>query len=304
MNDAATRRSLRVVQQVEPHRVLVDGRWLLNFASNDYLGLSQHPKVKQAASQALQQWGTGSGSSALLSGYSSCHEQLAMELAAWKDANCQPSSGNECGEPRSENVATLLFPTGYAANVGLLTSVIEPEDHVFSDRKNHASIIDGLRLAQAMHRQVTVRHFRHRDYADLERLLRATPAGGRRWIVTDSVFSMDGTTVPAARVWQLAQQYSCGLIVDEAHATGVCGDTGSGLFKFDDSNQPETNGTGLIVVGTLSKALGAAGGFVCCNPELAQRLLQSARSMIYSTALPPATVAAASQALQLARDDD
>lgn len=283
MAENALRRQLRPVRAMGPHQIRSSGRTLWNFASNDYLGMTWHPEVIRAGQEAMAQWGTGSGSSALLSGHSELHQQLSEFLVDWKSGSVP---GWQCA----------LFPTGYAANLGILTSLLAEDDSVFCDRKNHASIIDGLRMAQSRYPGLTVRYYRHRDFSHLESLLDSSSGEGRRWIVTDSVFSMDGTVVRPETLVPIADRYRAGLIVDEAHATGVSGSDGAGFFSRNAAQHVP-----LVVVGTLSKALGSMGGFVCGESVIIDGLVQSARSMIYSTALPPAATAVATTAGQIAR---
>lgn len=291
MSDDSLRRELTSVEPVSAHQIRIDGNTLWNFASNDYLGLSRHPAVIQAANQALIQYGMGSGSSALLSGFTAVHKQLSQDLANWKQDLAATA------EAKSGTLKTVLFPTGFAANLGVCQALLEDGDLVLCDRRNHASIIDGLRLTQATQKRLQVRYYRHRDLTDLERLLEIKTQG-RRWVITDSVFSMDGTIAAPQPLLELVEKYDATLIVDEAHATGVCGKAGAGLFPLGNVENQR-----VLAVGTLSKALGAAGGFVCCHPTWAERIVQSARSMIYSTSLPIPVAAAARQAVELAQTE-
>ena len=251
-------------------------RPLLNFGANDYLALAADTRLVRAAALAAQAEGLGSGASALIVGRSAAHEQLETRLAQLK-----------------QTAAALVFPSGYAANVGTIAALVGRNDAVFSDALNHASIIDGCRLARA-----EVHVYRHRDVAHLDQLLRDTPVVGRRLVVTDTVFSMDGDLAPLADIAEVAAQQRAMLMVDEAHATGVFGPRGSGLV--------ETLGVEAgvhIRLGTLSKALGSAGGFVCGERRLIDWLLNRARSYVFSTAPPPALCAAALAALDIVRDE-
>lgn len=251
--------------------VELDGRTLLNFGSNDYLGLAGDVRLTKAASRAACGEGFGSGASPLVSGHSSTHAALEAALADLL------GTGD-----------ALLFPSGFSANAATIAVLVGPGDVVFSDKRNHASIIDGCRLSRAA---VTV--FPHRDVAALDRLLTATPAR-RRLIVTDSLFSMDGTIAPLADLAAVACRHGAILMVDEAHATGVFGARGSGLVEASDTAD------GVHVrVGTLSKALGSAGGFVAGHPRLVDWLRHSARAWVFSTAHPPAMAGAALRAVEL-----
>jgi 8-amino-7-oxononanoate synthase len=257
---------------------------LVNFASNDYLNLAADHRVRQAAIRAIRRYGCGAGASPLIVGWSAPLRALERDLARWQDTE-----------------SALVFPSGFAANLGVLTALAGPEDVIFSDALNHASLIDGCRLSKAR-----VHIYRHADVAHLESLLAEHKPGamhcascgqlaGRRFIVTDSVFSMDGDVAPLSELVELADRYEAILIVDEAHATGVFGPQGRGLVA-ELSRLPSG---GLVKIGTLSKALAAQGGFVCGPQVLIRFLVNRARSYIFSTALSIPAAAAARAALQL-----
>ena len=246
---------------------------LINFSSNDYLGLANDPELKAAAIAALHQWGTGSGASRLVTGDSAAHRALEKAIASFE--------GTE---------AALLFNSGYAANVGLLSTVCGEGDVLFSDALNHASLIDGARLSRAK----TV-IYPHRDLAALARLLATTP-GRRRLVVTDAVFSMDGDRAPLQGLAELCGQTGAGLMVDEAHSTGVCGPTGAGLCE-------ELGIVPELRMGTLSKALGGFGAYVACSAQVRQWLFNRARSLVFSTSLPAAVCAAGMTAIARVRRD-
>ncbi len=256
-------------------RMVVDGREYLNFGSNDYLDLAGDPRLAGAVNAAAVEVGWGAGASPLVTGRNELHERLEHRLAEFE--------GTE---------AALLFNTGFAANVGAVAALVGPEDAVFSDALNHASLIDGCRVSRAK-----VRVYRHGDGEDLELQLKNTPAR-RRLIVTDSLFSMDGDLAPLPSLCELAERYDCMLLVDEAHATGVFGRTGRGVAEH--FAVEERIG---IRVGTLSKALGASGGFVAGSRQLIDWLANRARTYVFSTAPPPATCAAALAALEIVRDE-
>lgn len=250
----------------------VDGRRLRNFASNDYLGLAGDSRVRAAAAAALAQYGAGARASALVCGRTEWHQRLEDRLAAFE-----------------ETEAALLFPTGYAANVGTIAAVVGREDVVLCDRLNHASLVDGCKLSGAR-----LRVYPHRDVEVVEReLLKATGAR-RTLIVTDSLFSMDGDAAPLVELWAAAERHGAMLLVDEAHATGVFGATGRGLTEA-----LGLDGQPLIKVGTLSKAIGAQGGFVAGSRTLIDWLFTTARTQMFSTALAPPACAAACAALDI-----
>jgi 8-amino-7-oxononanoate synthase len=261
--------------------VRVGGRELLNFSSNDYLNLTGDPRLARAASAAASRYGTGAGASPLVSGYSQPLRRLERDLAAWE--------GSE---------AALVFSSGYAANLALASSLAGRGDAVFSDELNHASLIDGCRLSRA-----TVHVYRHADLDHLDCLLtQVQPWARRRLIVSDSVFSMDGDRAPLAGLLELAERHDALVLLDEAHATGVLGGRGRGLtdllpaeLRFDPQR--------LIKVGTLSKALGGQGGFVCGSRLLRTWLVNHARPYVFSTALAPPTAAAARQAVRLVQEE-
>lgn len=270
---AGLRRQLGTRESPQTAVITLDGRRLINFSSNDYLGLAADREVLQPVRQALDRYGWGSGASPLLGGRSAEHAQLEAELAAFEEAE-----------------AALVFPTGYAANVGAISALVERGDAVFSDQKNHASIIDGCRLSGA--RKCIYPH------ADLEALRTMLVTIGsqvrRRLIVTDGLFSMDGDVAPLAALADLAAEYDAALMVDEAHATGVLGSSGRGACELAGLGSSAVP----IRVGTLSKALGAHGGFVSGSRRLIDWLANRARPFFFSTAAPAASIAAARAALK------
>ena len=252
--------------------VSLDGRELVNFGSNDYLGLAADSRLAAAARAAIEREGWGSGASPLVSGRAASHAELERRLAEFE--------GTE---------AALVFPSGFAANAGTIPALVDEGDAVFADAKNHASLIDGCRLTRA-ERFI----YPHCDCASLERLLQDAAHFRRRLIVTDTLFSMDGDLAPLAELAQLAEKYDAMLLVDEAHATGVLGERGSGLTE-----QLHLHNRVHIRIGTLSKALGTAGGFVCGRQALIDLLANRARPYVFSTAQPAATSAAAIAALDI-----
>jgi 8-amino-7-oxononanoate synthase len=259
-----------------PARIEISGREYVNFGSNDYLGLAAEPAVRSAAQAAIDEIGFGAGASPLVTGRGSYHAQLEQQLATFE--------GTE---------AALLFPTGYAANIGTITALVGPGDVVFSDAKNHASIIDGCRLSGA---RIVI--YPHNDLAALQSLLREGTSFRRRLIATDSHFSMDGDYARLDQLAQLAEDHDCMLMADEAHATGVVGQRGRGVTELQNVHDGVP-----IRVGTLSKALGSHGGFVVGSRRLMEWLVNRARPYIFSTAAPEAAAAAALAALQLVESE-
>jgi len=277
LESQALRRRLQVVEEVlSGGRVRVAGQVLLNLSSNDYLGLAQDPRLITAAQDAAARWGVGAGASRLVVGHLSLHEAVEAELAAFK--------GTE---------AAVLFSTGYMANLGVITALLGQGDVIFSDRLNHASIMDGIKLSGA-----SLQRFPHRDMARLEKILQQTPKGKRRLIITDSVFSVDGDLAPLWDLVALKERYGAWLMIDEAHATGVLGPGGAGLAQA-------LNLTAVVDIhmGTLSKALGSLGGYVAGERRLIYYLHNKARSFIYTTAMPPPVLGAIQAALNIVREE-
>ncbi|AEB12612.1 8-amino-7-oxononanoate synthase [Marinithermus hydrothermalis] len=269
------RRTLRPLAAAGP-RVEREGRYLINLASNDYLGLSTDPRLVRAAQEALARWGVGAGASRLVSGDRRVHAALEAALADFK--------GTE---------AALVFTSGYAANVGVLAALAGPRDQIFADALNHASLNDGARLSRAR-----LRYYRHRDLDHLEDLLKGPGPrrGGRRFIVTDAVFSMDADLAPLPALVELAERYEALLVVDDAHGSGVVGPEGRGTVHHFG-----LAGRVPVQVATLSKALGGQGGVVAGARALVEVLLHRARAFIYSTGIAPALAAAALEAVRLVR---
>lgn len=258
--------------------VVLQGRPLVAFASNDYLGLANDPALKQGAIAAIEQWGVGAGASQLVSGRLAIFETLEQRLAEF-----------------AQREAALFFPSGFQANLGVLTALADRHDVIFADKVNHASLIDGALLSRAQH----VR-YQHIDLDDLANKLKNTPvgSGGTRLIVTDSVFSMDGDEAPLPALMALAEQYGAWLIVDDAHGLGVIGPQGRGSIA-DAGLPPHPQ---LIMIGTLGKAAGVSGAFVAAGANVIEWLIQRARSYIYTTGASPmiagALLAALEQILQ------
>jgi 8-amino-7-oxononanoate synthase len=247
-----------------------DGRRYVNLASNDYLGLTADGSVREAAARAARDLGTGATASRLLAGTCRLHDDLEAALAAWK------------GHP-----SALIFSSGYLAAQGVIPVVVGRRDWVVADRLSHASLLDAARLSGAK-----LVRFRHNDVADAARQIAARPQDRRCLLVTESVFSMNGDLAPVAQLMELAHQSDAILLVDEAHAIGVCGPRAAGLT----ADRPEAADR-LITLGTLGKSLASAGGFVTCSQPLRQLLVNRARTFLFDTALPPPTLAAALQAV-------
>ena len=266
----AVRRRLRPLDSGSGPRVVVDGRSVIQLCSNDYLGLAAHPAVTRAAAEAALEYGAGAGSARLIAGTCAPHAALERDLARLKQTE-----------------AALVLSSGYHANTGVLPVLAGPGDVIFSDELNHASLIDGCRLSRA-----AVRVYRHADAEHLERLLREAHGFGRRLVVTETVFGMDGDLAPLADVVTLARRHDAAVVVDEAHATGVFGRTGAGLV----SELGLTDAVD-VQIGTLSKALGSLGGYVAGSAALVDWVVNAARPFIYTTALPPSAAAAARAAI-------
>jgi len=276
LEDADLLRRLRPLVPVDGLRAEVGGRRVVLFSTNDYLGLSFHPRVSDAVARAARTGGMGPRGAALICGYTHEHEALERELAALM--------GTE---------TALLFPTGYAANLAVLTALAGPGTAVFSDERNHASIIDGCRMAGRRGAEVHV--YRHADASHLEELLVVSPAP-RKLVVTDTVFSMDGDVAPIADLVALRRRHGFLLVLDEAHALLVLGERGAGAAEAA-GVEDEVD----VRVGTLGKAIGAHGGFLAAGAAVREHVLNTGRSFIYSTSSPVPVVAGARAALEVFR---
>lgn len=264
-------RTMRTMDSQQSKYVEMQGRKILLFASNSYLDLAADTRIKEAAAEAALKWGAGSGGSRLTTGNLALHEALENKLAEFK--------GTE---------AALVFNTGYMANVGIISALCDSESVIFSDEYNHASIIDGARLSKA---RIVV--YKHNDMQDLEAKILATPCS-KGLIVSDAVFSMDGDILDLPAFVALGQKYHLLTMIDEAHATGVIGKTGHGTVEhFGNIARPD------ILMGTLSKSLGAEGGYACASKVIIEYLKNKARSFIFATSQAPATLAAALKAIEV-----
>ena len=277
LNQKSLLRTLRRINSAQGPRVKIDGREIILLSSNNYLGLANHPRVKEAAIRVIEKYGFGSGASRLISGNMTLHEELEERIADFK--------GTE---------AAILFNSGYTANIGIIPALVGKGDFIYSDELNHVSIIDGSRLSSA-----EIRIYPHKDMTVLEELLKKDKNNGRKLIVTDTVFSMDGDIAPLKDIYTLSQRYSAFLMVDEAHATGVLGSKGRGAVEHF-----ALKGENIIQMGTLGKALGTFGAYIAGSKDLIVYLRNKARSFIYTTSLPPAVAAAAIEAINIIAEDN
>jgi 8-amino-7-oxononanoate synthase len=265
-------RSLRCVEGDQGPTLLIDGREAINFSSNNYLGLANHPKLREAAKQAIDRYGCGSGASRLISGNMTLHEELESKIAELKGTQ-----------------AALVFNSGFQANTGVIPVLVGEGDVILSDALNHASIIDGCRLSRA---KIVV--YGHGDLDELERGLKDSSPNSRKLIVTESLFSMDGDEAPLMDIVSLAEKYGAIVMVDEAHATGVYEPNGAGIVAKLGLGERV-----LVQMGTLGKALGGFGAYVAGGKVLRELLINRCRSFIFTTSLPPAVMAMAIAAIDL-----
>ncbi|WP_244847677.1 8-amino-7-oxononanoate synthase [Caballeronia sp. SL2Y3] len=276
------RRRRRIIDGANSAHMTVDGRAMIGFASNDYLGLAAHEAIRAALAEGAALYGAGSGGSHLLGGHSRAHARLEDDLAAF--------SGGFVDDPRA-----LYFSTGYMANLAVLTTLAGRGTLVFSDALNHASLIDGVRLSRAQ-----TQIYPHADLAALDAMLDASrDETATRLIVTDTVFSMDGDVAPLAGLVELAERYGAWLVVDDAHGFGVLGPQGRGALAHFALRSPH-----LVYVGTLGKAAGVAGAFVAAHATVIEWLVQRARPYIFTTAAPPAVAHAVSASIALIAGDE
>ncbi len=270
-----------ILESPQGGRVKMGGRWLINLASNNYLGLANDPRLKQAAIEAVEQWGAGAGAVRWLGGTNALYEQLEQKLAEFKKTE-----------------AVLVFQSGFNANSGTIPSCFVEGDVIISDELNHASIIDGVRLSSARYKKSEGFVYEHANMNHLEDILKRTQDFKKRLIVTDGVFSMDGDIAPLPEIVQLAEKYDAVVMVDDAHASGVLGEHGSGT----------TSHFGLygrvdIQLGTLSKAIGVVGGYIAGSQRLKEWLVNRGRPYLFSTALPPAAIGAILKAVEILQTD-
>lgn len=276
LNENHLLREFKNIEGAQSPVVEIDGKPYINFCSNNYLNLSTHPKVVAASREAAEKFGTGGGASRHVSGNHALYEELEEKTAQFK--------GHE---------SCLVFPTGYMANVGVLSALCGKNDVIFSDELNHASLIDGCRMSRA-----ETKVYPHCDVNALEDLLKENKNAKQKFIVTDGIFSMDGDLPPLPGIVELAETYDATLIVDDAHGTGTLGENGRGIAEHFG-----LEGKIPVVVGTYSKALGSLGGFVCASNTVTDYLKNKARSLIYTTALPPTVLAASCAAIDVAQEE-
>jgi glycine C-acetyltransferase len=267
----------RVLETEQRATVVMDGREVITLSSNNYLGLTVHPKLRQAAREAIDRYGVGSGAVRTIAGTMTLHNELEQKLARFKHTE-----------------ASLTMQSGYATNLGVISALMQENDLIVSDELNHASIIDGIRLCRAP-RKI----FRHKDMADLRRVLEeARSITGKVMVVSDGVFSMDGDIAPLSAIVALAEEYGAFVMVDDAHASGVLGKNGRGSVSHF-----ELDGRVALQIGTLSKGIGALGGYVACSQDMRDYLLNRARPVLFSTSHPPSVVATCIAALDILESD-
>lgn len=277
LREAGLFNTIRTIESPMDARITVDGRTVLNFCANNYLGLANHPTLREAAKKAIDEYGVGPGAVRSIAGTQQLHNELETKLAAFKGVE-----------------AVLTLQSGFSANLATIPAIVGRGDVIFSDRLNHASIIDGCRLSRA---QIVA--YDHADAADLERRITATPCDGRRLIISDGVFSMDGDTAPLPALVEVAERHGCLLMIDDAHGEGVLGDGGRGIVDHF-----HMHGRVDIEIGTLSKAFGVMGGFVAGSRTLINWLKQRGRPFIFSSALTMADTAACLAAVDLLKDSN
>lgn len=271
----------RILETPAAGRVRMNGKEVVNLSSNNYLGLANHPKVKQAAVEAIERWGVGAGAVRWIGGTMSIHDELEQRLASFKKTE-----------------AVLVFTGGFTANSGAIPAVVTDKDVIISDELNHASIIDGVRLSAAKYKKSEGFVYPHKDMESLESILQKTQAFEKRMIITDGVFSMDGDIAPLPTIVELAERYNAFVMVDDAHASGVLGKNGAGTASHFD-----LYGRVDIQLGTLSKALGVIGGYIAGSARLKDWLINRGRPYLFSTAHPPMVAAALIAALDIMEND-
>jgi glycine C-acetyltransferase len=274
---AGTYQRLRVLESESAAVSRFDGREVINLASNNYLGLTTHPKLREAALEATRRYGVGSGAVRTISGTMALHMQLEERIAQFKNVE-----------------ACVVFQSGFAANAGTVAAILTPEDHIISDQLNHASIIDGCRLSKAR-----IHVFPHKDHAAAGRILEElSNQPGRKLLISDGVFSMDGDIGPLPELCAIAERFGAVMMVDDAHASGVLGRNGRGTIDHFG-----VHGRVHIQVGTLSKAVGVLGGYVCGSRDLIEYLYHRARPFLFSTSHPPAVAAACLAAFDVLEEE-
>ena len=269
-------RQRRTLQTPQSPHIIVDGKPYLAFSSNDYLGLANHPQLIQALQQGAATWGVGAGAAHLVNGHFTPHHELEQSLAAF------------VGKP-----AALLFSTGFMANLGVVQALVGKDDTVYADKLNHASLNDAMLLSRA-----SMQRYRHGDTAQLDSLL-AKKQSGRKLVITDAVFSMDGDIAPLPELLALCEKHDAWLLVDDAHGFGVLGQQGRGSLSHFALDSPR-----IILMGTLGKAAGVSGAFVAAEQVVVDSLVNNAHSYVYTTASPPALAVALLESLTLIEQGD
>jgi len=272
LREEGSYRSLRILDGEQKALTSIDHRLVVNLSSNNYLGLTTHPRLRERAANAIRSLGVGSGSVRTIAGTMDIHMQLERKLAAFKQTE-----------------AAVVFQSGFAANAGTVSAILDREDAIVSDELNHASIIDGARLSRA-----TIKVFPHRDADAARRILEALPGSQRKLLITDGVFSMDGDLGALPALCSLAEEFGCIMMVDDAHASGVFGRQGRGTIDHFG-----LHGRVDVQVGTLSKAIGVLGGYVAGSRSLIEFLYHRARPFLFSTSHPPAVAAACLAAIEV-----
>ncbi len=267
----------RVLETEQKATVTIDGHEVITLSSNNYLGLTVHPRLREAAIKAIEKYGVGSGSVRTIAGTMTLHNELEEKLARFKHTE-----------------ASLTLQSGYATNLGVISAVMQEEDMIISDELNHASIIDGIRLCRSP-RKI----YPHKEMAGLRRALEESRGANKVMVVTDGVFSMDGDIAPLPRIVDLAEEFGAFVMVDDAHSSGVLGKNGRGSV-----NHFGLDGRVALQIGTLSKGIGALGGYVACSQDMRDFLLQRARPVLFSTSHPPSVVATCIAALDILEEDD
>ena len=267
----------RVLETEQKATVTIDGHEVITLSSNNYLGLTVHPRLREAAIKAIEQYGVGSGSVRTIAGTMTLHNELEEKLARFKHTE-----------------ASLTIQSGYATNLGVISAIMQEGDMIISDELNHASIIDGIRLCKSP-RKI----YPHKDMTGLRRVLEESRGANKVMVVTDGVFSMDGDIAPLPKIVDLAEEFGAFVMVDDAHSSGVLGKNGRGSV-----NHFGLDGRVALQIGTLSKGIGALGGYVACSQDMRDFLLQRARPVLFSTSHPPSVVATCIAALEILEEDN
>lgn len=263
----------KALESEQAPEVVIGGKRFIMFGSNNYLGLANDPRMKKAAIEAIEKFGTGVAGSRFLNGNTVLHEELEKKLARFK-----------------KRQSALIYATGYQMNVGVVSALAGPDDVVIIDKLDHASIVDGCKMSGA-----EIKRFKHNDVSDLEKILKSIDKNKGKLVIVDGVFSMEGDIAPLPQIVEVCKKYGARLIVDDAHATGVLGENGRGTCEYFGLENGEVD----LVVGTCSKSFASVGGFVVGDADVIEYIRHTSRSMIFSAALPPACVASISKAIDI-----